>query len=188
MTFALEPCQSGIDRAVRHLDEAELVYSRHQLVSVRLALGKESEQDQPQNSLEELGVVLMSGAGVHNCMVPVIVKYRHHDVGSNGGSRQTPRAQARWGGTVAEPLRRGAHNVSHARHDLVMNRKELAYRQSDGLEISLLWDPRNDALAVRVVDARLGVTLELPVRDESPLEVFYHPFAVASRRGQPVAA
>jgi hypothetical protein len=69
----------------------------------------------------------------------------------------------------------------------LMQRKELAHRQSDGLEISLLWDPRDDALAVRVVDARLGVTLELPVRDESPLEV-YHPFAVASRRGQPVAA
>jgi hypothetical protein len=69
-----------------------------------------------------------------------------------------------------------------------MQRKELAHRQSDGLEISLLWDPRDDALAVRVVDARLGVTLELPVRDESPLEVFYHPFAVASRRGEPVAA
>jgi len=39
-----------------------------------------------------------------------------------------------------------------------------------------------------VVDERLGVTLELPVRGESPLDVFYHPFAVASRRGAPIAA
>jgi hypothetical protein len=69
-----------------------------------------------------------------------------------------------------------------------MERKELAHRQSDGLEISLLWDPRDDSLAVLVVDGRLGVTLELPVRGESPLEVFYHPFAVASRRGTAVAA
>ena len=69
-----------------------------------------------------------------------------------------------------------------------MKRKELAYRRSDGLDITLLWDPRDDALAVLVVDERLGVTLELPVRDDNPLEAFYHPFAVASRRGAPVAA
>ena len=69
-----------------------------------------------------------------------------------------------------------------------MERRELAYRRSGNLDISLLWDPHDDDLAVLVVDERLGVTLELPVRDESPLEVFYHPFAVASRRGTPLAA
>ena len=69
-----------------------------------------------------------------------------------------------------------------------MERKELAHRRSDGLEISLLWDPADDSLAVLVVDGRLGVTLELPVRGESPLAVFYHPFAVAARRGTPLAA
>jgi hypothetical protein len=69
-----------------------------------------------------------------------------------------------------------------------MQRKELAYRRSDGLDVSLLWDPGDNSLAVLVVDERLGVTLELPVRGESPLDVFYHPFAVASRRGAPIAA
>ncbi|MGH3091755.1 MAG: hypothetical protein ACRDOG_05425 [Gaiellaceae bacterium] len=69
-----------------------------------------------------------------------------------------------------------------------MERKELAYRRSDGLDVTLLWDPHDDSLAVLVVDERLGVTLELPVRGERPLEAFYHPFAVASRRGDPVAA
>jgi hypothetical protein len=69
-----------------------------------------------------------------------------------------------------------------------MEKRELAHRQNDGLEVSLLWDPRDDSLAVLVLDERLGVTLELPVGDESPLEVFYHPFAVASRRGTLVAA
>jgi hypothetical protein len=69
-----------------------------------------------------------------------------------------------------------------------MERKELAYRRSDGLEVSLLWDPRDDSVAVLVVDERLGVALELPVRSESPLEAFYHPFAVASRRGAAIAA
>ena len=77
MTLALESCQSRVDRTVRHVDEAEFVDSRHQLVSIRVALGKEPEQDQPENSLQELGVVLMRNAGVHNCMVRVIVKYCH---------------------------------------------------------------------------------------------------------------
>ena len=69
-----------------------------------------------------------------------------------------------------------------------MERKELAYRRTDGLEVSLLWNPPDDALAVLVVDERLGVALELPVRGDDPLEAFYHPFAVASRRGTAVAA
>jgi hypothetical protein len=69
-----------------------------------------------------------------------------------------------------------------------MERKELAYRRNDGLDVTLLWHPADDSLAVLVVDERLGVTLELPVRGESPLDVFYHPFAVASRRGAPIAA
>jgi hypothetical protein len=69
-----------------------------------------------------------------------------------------------------------------------MERKELAYRRSDGLDVSLLWSPADDSLAVVVVDERLGVTLEIPVRGENPLDVFYHPFAVASRRSAPVAA
>jgi hypothetical protein len=89
---------------------------------------------------------------------------------------------------VAEPLHVGALAVSCARKDGGMKRKELAHRQTDGLQVSLFWDPGDDSLAVLVVDGRLGVTLELPVRDESPLEVFYHPFAVASRRGAAIAA
>jgi hypothetical protein len=69
-----------------------------------------------------------------------------------------------------------------------MERKELAYRRNDGLAVSLLWNPLDDALAVLVVDERLGVALELPVRDEDPLAAFHHPFALASRRGTAVAA
>jgi hypothetical protein len=69
-----------------------------------------------------------------------------------------------------------------------MERKELAHRRSDGLEVSLLWDPGDDSVAVLVVDERLGVALELPVHSESPLDAFYHPFALASRRGAAVAA
>jgi hypothetical protein len=69
-----------------------------------------------------------------------------------------------------------------------MHERELAYRANDGLEVTLLWNPDDSTLTVSVVDTRMGQTLELPVRDASPLDVFYHPFAHAARRGFQLAA
>jgi hypothetical protein len=69
-----------------------------------------------------------------------------------------------------------------------MPRKELAYRETAGLAVSLLWDPADDALTVTVLDGQTGEALELPVLDASPLDVFNHPFAYAARRGLLVAA
>jgi hypothetical protein len=52
-----------------------------------------------------------------------------------------------------------------------MRKRELAYRENDGLAVSLLWDPADDALTVTVLDGQTGETLEIPVADASPLEV-----------------
>jgi hypothetical protein len=62
-----------------------------------------------------------------------------------------------------------------------MPRRELAYRSGDGLEVSLLWDPRDDSLSVRVRDAREGARYDMPVLDADPLDVFEHPFAYLAR-------
>jgi hypothetical protein len=69
-----------------------------------------------------------------------------------------------------------------------MRKRELAYRENGGLAVSLLWDPADDTLAVTVFQRQTGETLELPVEDASPLDVFEHPFAYAARRGLLVAA
>jgi hypothetical protein len=69
-----------------------------------------------------------------------------------------------------------------------MRRRELAYRENDGLAVSLLWDPVGDVLIVTVLDAQTGEALEIPVEDASPLEVFHHPFAYAAQRGLLLAA
>lgn len=69
-----------------------------------------------------------------------------------------------------------------------MRKRELAYRENDGLAISLLWNPADDALTVTVLDGHSGETLEVPVEDASPLEVFEHPFAYAAQRGLLLAA
>jgi hypothetical protein len=65
--------------------------------------------------------------------------------------------------------------------------KELATRDSDGLTVSLLWDPATDAVKVTVADARLdGLTyrdFELHVDGADALSAFHHPFAFAAAEG-----
>jgi hypothetical protein len=62
-----------------------------------------------------------------------------------------------------------------------MHRRELAHRSADGLEVSLLWDPLDDRLSVRIEDTRLDEVHEVPVGDARPLEVFEHPFGYLAR-------
>jgi hypothetical protein len=62
-----------------------------------------------------------------------------------------------------------------------MHRKELAHRSAYGLEVSLLWDPLDNWLSVRVIDTRANETFEVPVGDAKPLEVFEHPFGYLAR-------
>ena len=59
--------------------------------------------------------------------------------------------------------------------------KELARRQNDGVVVSLLWHRANDRLTVSVEDTRTGERFRLPARPENALEVFYHPFAYATK-------
>ena len=69
-----------------------------------------------------------------------------------------------------------------------MRKRELAYREDNGLAVSLLWDPADDGLTVKVRDRQTGDSFEIPVAGASPLEVFHHPFAYAARRGLLMAA
>jgi hypothetical protein len=70
-------------------------------------------------------------------------------------------------------------NAAHA-HDTW---KELANRENEGLEISLLWNKSADRLKVAVADARLDEQFEFHVANTNALAAFYHPFAYAADRG-----
>jgi hypothetical protein len=59
--------------------------------------------------------------------------------------------------------------------------KELATRSGDGVVVSLFWQDSNDELTVVVDDTRTGEQIRLPAQRENCLEVFYHPFAYASK-------
>ena len=58
--------------------------------------------------------------------------------------------------------------------------RELDYREGDGLEVSLVWYPETDTIAVKVLDTRTGERLELPVDAASARDAFHHPFAYAT--------
>jgi hypothetical protein len=55
--------------------------------------------------------------------------------------------------------------------------REHASRESDGVTVVLLWQPREDALTLAVSDSRTGERFEVAVASNRALEAFYHPFA-----------
>jgi hypothetical protein len=58
--------------------------------------------------------------------------------------------------------------------------RELAARESDGINVVLLWHPRSDAVTVSVEDVRVGECFQLAVAPDRALDAFHHPFAYAA--------
>ena len=59
--------------------------------------------------------------------------------------------------------------------------RELAYRITDEIEVSLRWDPSDDRLTVAVTNRRTGTGFELLARSDEALDVFHHPHTYAAR-------
>jgi hypothetical protein len=62
----------------------------------------------------------------------------------------------------------------------VRRSRELAARESDGIQVLLFWHPDENALTVSVEDARDGDRFRLAVAPDRALDAFYHPFAYAA--------
>ena len=65
--------------------------------------------------------------------------------------------------------------------------RELDRRESNGIEVTLLWDSSSNRLAVSVIDS-LGSSFALPVEPADALEAFHHPYAYAAFTGVEVAS
>ena len=57
--------------------------------------------------------------------------------------------------------------------------RELAHREHDGLEITLVWNSETNEVAVEVLDVREERCFTLPVPAELALDAFNHPYAYA---------
>ena len=60
---------------------------------------------------------------------------------------------------------------------------ELDFRATDGLEVTLLWDPEANRVTVSVFDAKTGDDFGIDVDPADALDAFHHPFAYAANHG-----
>jgi hypothetical protein len=58
--------------------------------------------------------------------------------------------------------------------------KELAYRENDGIAVTLWWHSGSNRLSVAVHDWRKGDWFELDADAANALDVFDHPYAYAA--------
>jgi hypothetical protein len=65
---------------------------------------------------------------------------------------------------------------------------ELALRESDGIEVTLLWDGAEDRVLLNVRDRRLGEWFVCGVDRADALDAYRHPFAYAARRHRDAGA
>lgn len=59
--------------------------------------------------------------------------------------------------------------------------RELDRRSNDGIDVTLLWNPRTNQIFVAVADERDGESFELEVDPANALDAFRHPYAYADR-------
>ena len=64
----------------------------------------------------------------------------------------------------------------------ITERRELAHRTSDGIEVTLFWTKPSDRVTIAVLDTRSGDALEFDVAGSAVLDAFNHPYAYAARR------
>jgi hypothetical protein len=60
--------------------------------------------------------------------------------------------------------------------------RELDQRNSDGIDVRLLWNSATDAVTVSVNDTKRRESFELEVDGADALDAFNHPYAYAGRK------
>jgi hypothetical protein len=59
--------------------------------------------------------------------------------------------------------------------------RELDHRRSDGIEVTLLWNVRTNAVSVSVMDEQDDVAFQFRVAPADAIDAFHHPYAYAPR-------
>ena len=62
-------------------------------------------------------------------------------------------------------------------------RRELDYRNADGVHVTLLWHEGTDRVVVEVYDERQDETFEIEAPSSRALDAFWHPYAYAAFAG-----
>ena len=67
-------------------------------------------------------------------------------------------------------------------------RRELAHRTSDGIEVSLFWTQATNRVTIAVLDSHSDESLVFDVNGRDALDAFNHPYAYAATRRSSVPA
>jgi hypothetical protein len=68
------------------------------------------------------------------------------------------------------------------------DRRELAHRSNDGIEVTLFWSKPSSRVTIAVLDTHSDEALEFDVDGSAALDAFNHPYAyAATRRARDVA-
>ena len=62
-------------------------------------------------------------------------------------------------------------------------RRELAHRSTNGIDVTLLWTKASNVVTIAVVDSHSGEELEFDVAGSRALDAFNHPYAYAATVG-----
>ncbi|HTP22868.1 MAG TPA: hypothetical protein VMJ65_24895 [Solirubrobacteraceae bacterium] len=71
------------------------------------------------------------------------------------------------------------------------DRRELAQRTSDGIEVTLFWSKSTNKITLEVLDSRSAERLEFDVDSRAALDAFNHPYVYAIKshvHGSPTSA
>jgi hypothetical protein len=63
------------------------------------------------------------------------------------------------------------------------DRRELAHRTNDGIDVTLFWSKASNRVTISVVHARSATALEFEVDGADALDAFNHPYAYAATSG-----
>jgi hypothetical protein len=62
-------------------------------------------------------------------------------------------------------------------------RRELAHRTNDGIDVTLFWSKASNRVTISVYHARFATALEFEVAGGDALDAFNHPYAYAASGG-----
>jgi hypothetical protein len=110
------------------------------------------------------------------------------DAASPITATQRSRLDESWRGPISrnesrKPDKRTQEGGSAMTAIPIESRKELAYRTSNGIEVTLFWEKPTSRVAVRVSDMQLGESFEFEVEGANALDAFHHPYAYAASQG-----
>jgi hypothetical protein len=89
---------------------------------------------------------------------------------------------------ITTALRQVAEARQHTKHETPQTSvRELDHRTSDGIDVTLRWDPLTNGVSVVVRDDRQGDSLAFEVDPAEALCAFHHPYVYAAKRSDPVA-